>query len=81
MSNVFKLQPARFPGEADKCLQKLAAHAKAGKIHGVAFVCLLDDDKFIADTCGSATRQPDKIRQLLRALDARVAKRQLASRK
>ena len=80
MSNVFRFERRKFPGEAGPCLERLAAHARNGTIVGVAFVCLMDGDRFIADTCGTASREPELVRQLLRALDAKVAKRQLRER-
>jgi hypothetical protein len=80
MANVFKFPPRRFPRGVGPCLAKLAEHAEQGRITGAAFVCLIGDDSYIADTCGDASNDHDKVRKLLRALDAKVAKRQLRDR-
>lgn len=80
MTNVVKLHRRKLPSDAARCLEKLAVHAKAGAIVGVAFVCIMDEDAFIADTCGLASREPEKVRQLLKTLDAKIAKRQLRNR-
>ncbi len=80
MSRVYKADRRKFPGDVFPCLDRLASHAKGGQVTGVAFVCLLEGEKYIADTCGSATHEPDTVRLLLRALDAKVAKRQLKNR-
>lgn len=81
MAKIYRMARRKFPGDPAPCLEKLAEHAKNGTITGVAFIALMDDEGYIADTCGDATHQPDKVRQLLKALDAKVAKRQLASRR
>jgi hypothetical protein len=70
----------RLPSSAVSCLQKLTEHAEAGEITGVAFVCLVNDDKYIADTCGDARGQHTLVRNLLKSLDAKIAKRQLKDR-
>lgn len=84
MATIYKMRRRKLPGEAKPCLERLAQHADEDipgrKVEGVAFVCLMDDGSFIADTCGTASTEYDKVRQLLRALDAKVAKRQLNSR-
>jgi hypothetical protein len=72
----------RLPSAPEACLRKLADHAEHGEVTGVAFICLMDDGHgFIADTCGiEGHRQHATIRQLLKALDAKIAKRQLKHR-
>jgi hypothetical protein len=71
----------RLPSSAVSCLRKLTDHAEAGEITGVAFVCLIDGGKYIADTCGDASGQHTVVRDLLKALDAKIAKRQLTGRR
>jgi hypothetical protein len=79
MANVIPIR-RRLPSGAVACLRKLTTHAEAGVITGVAFVCLVNDSKYIADTCGDASGQHTVVRDLLKALDAKIAKRQLRDR-
>lgn len=71
----------RLPTSAAPCLRKLADHAETGEITGVAFVCLVSGSKYIADTCGDANGQHTVVRDLLKSLDAKIAKRQLRDRR
>jgi hypothetical protein len=80
MPNVYHLHRKRLPTAAAACLRKLAEHAEHGEITGVAFVCLINDSKYIADTCGDASGQHTVVRDLLKALDAKIAKRQIRDR-
>jgi hypothetical protein len=81
MAKVYKFRRARFPSSAAPCLDKLAAHAHTGEIEGAAFVCILRDGAYIADTCGTATDQPNQVRTMLQALDAKIANRQMRARR
>lgn len=79
-SNVVPLKPSRvhLPSPVHECLAKL--HDRKHLVRGLAFVCILDGS-YIADTCGVASEEPDQTRLLLKALDAKIAKRQLKDRR
>jgi hypothetical protein len=68
----------KLPSDVAACLQKLADHARAGHITAIAFVILLDN-RYIADTCGAA--HPETLIPLVQALEAKIAKRALRSRR
>jgi len=80
VSNVYKLRRQAFPSDPSDCLEKMLASSRAGKLTGLAFVALLSNNGFIADTCGEASVKPDETRQMLKTLDAKIAKRILNAR-
>jgi hypothetical protein len=80
MSNVYHLRRLRLPSETSPLLAKLQAASARGACTGVAVIAFLDGHGYIAETTGEANEDLAQTRLLLKAFDAKLAKRQLAAR-
>lgn len=69
-----------FPHSPEPCIERLLDAAQRGQLLGVAFVGILDGERFIADTCGEASEDLAATLQMLRVLEAKIARRLLAQR-
>ncbi|MCW1959817.1 MAG: hypothetical protein KIH64_014985 [Mycobacterium sp.] len=58
-----------------ECLQSLLQQAQAGDVIGIAYVAMLKERDYIADSTGEAHRSPTFTRGMLRALDDRLGRR------
>jgi hypothetical protein len=74
MSNVYRLRARKMPLDTRACLERLLADVDTRPLVGIAFVAYVDDSGFIADACGKAREQPGHTREMLRALDNKLAR-------
>lgn len=75
MSNVYFLRPDDLPTDTVKCLTRLAAEARRGRVTGIAFVAYIEGYGFIANSAGEAYDNPSLTRGFLNALDDKLALR------
>jgi len=75
MSNVYTLFPDSLSTEVVKCTAQLAAHARRGRVMGIAFVAYVEGHGFIANAAGAALEDPTNTRGMLNALDDKLAMR------
>lgn len=76
MSNVYRLRPDNLPNDSTvKCMARLHELAKQGKVRGVGFVAYVDDNDFIANSCGEAFADPNNTTGMLFALARKLALR------
>jgi hypothetical protein len=72
--SVLTFKRARIPRETIHCVKRILRQAELGKITGLAFVGFVPGG-FIADACGDAHHHPDKAREMLVYLDARLRRK------
>jgi hypothetical protein len=78
-ARVYKLRRLSLPAELVPLLERLTKSARVGRLTGIAFVALLDDHGYLADSFGEANDDLAQTRLLLEALDLKLARRQLAA--
>lgn len=61
--------------EVTECCKQLLREARAGRLTGLAFVGVVEDRGYIANTAGEAHRSPTWTRGALLALDDKLAQR------
>lgn len=65
--------------DVTECCKQLLKEARAGRLTGLAFIGVVDNAGYVADTAGEAHRSPTWTRGALRALDDKLARRIHAS--
>lgn len=74
MSNVYHLRPDNLPNDDTvKCLSQMLSLAKKGKIRGVGFVAYIENQEFIANSCGLAYEDPNNSIGMLYSLARKLA--------
>lgn len=73
--SVYTLWPDQLSTEVVKCTAQLAAHARRGRVTGIAFVAYVDGYGYIANAAGTAIADPTNTRGMLSALDDKLALR------
>jgi hypothetical protein len=75
MNNVYRLFPDSLSTDVVRCTAQLAAHARRGRVKGIAFIAYVDGYGFIANAAGQALEDPTHTRGMLLALDDKLALR------
>lgn len=73
--NIYTLHPDDLPTDTVKCLATLTAHARRGRVKGVAFIAYIDGYGFIANAAGEAYENPTLTLGMLNALRAKLERR------
>lgn len=73
MSKLLELH-ARPRSDAILTLEKLLADARAGRLHGIAFVAMYCRREYIVDVVGETRRCPTFTRGMLHVLDDQLAR-------
>lgn len=61
--------------DVTECCKQLLKEARAGRLIGLAFIGVVENLGYIADTAGEAHRSPTWTRGALKALDDKLAER------
>lgn len=71
---VLNLVPPAVSGDTVQALEYLLQEARAGRLVGLAWVCMIRGRLYEVDAAGEAKRLPTYARGLLRRLDDELAK-------
>jgi hypothetical protein len=72
--NVHSLFDHRVAADMQACVRRLMKHADDGAFTAIAFVGYIEGRGWIADVCGHARHAPLDAKEMLPALEAKLAR-------